>query len=759
MPCVYPGTVVCPQHDPCTDKDCPGHENFVQSFCVEEFAFDDDAIWMNMPKYLSFINTTRLSLEPRTPDSGAMSTPLTDSPELPETRPSPPWHIHNDFDLVTKMSATGPATTSTGAPFYYPSDVGALPSLMEPAPTSLLDTPLSPPPWLCNKRKNAMVFTASTASSLTDSCLNSPYDAAGYMYHPASIYGSRHPPPGLDVGMSTRDDREIDFLLQWFSEGPGCWMDLFDLSTYFASHVPVQARESPLLRYAAAACAAKSLARVQDCKLVTGGSATLQVWMQQHPDASTSDWKHKAAVYYDTAISLLLHALQMVVGSSADGPDCELWQPDLVCDEPASKRRRASHNTSLVPRTDELLTASAIICVYESLDTSVQDWSKHLAGARSLLANPQQHVMPCQGPTPPSSVPSASFSFTSKARRATFWNIARQDMLAAFIDRTNTRLDTEDLSLWREAGLGIDDQGYIMPGNTTACGFPEGHDMPIEEDLICNGLVWLMAKLVNFTAASDEVLAEAGMARTGVPQRTVLDRWFGLQKQFQIWHDGLLVTFPPSTNTPLQASGPVSTDDNASLFTEVSYSTPMYASTMQAYHMSQILLYMNKPHESTQRRSTVVARMNSYQSILATCQKHSREIVSISLTQSDTAARIHSVQPLFTAGQCLSNVQEREVVLNLLRGIQSDTGWDTNYRVCHIIEQWQEEGSKGPMSPNVPLRDLDSRANSATQQVRLLASAPAPAPVVSLSGTDACRQAYPSTASMTIKSAAVRSPA
>ncbi|KAI5360341.1 hypothetical protein J4E82_011754, partial [Alternaria postmessia] len=182
--------------------------------------------------------------------------------------------------------------------------------------------------------------------------------------------------------------------------------------------------------------------------------------------------------------------------------------------------------------------------------------------------------MPVQGPTSPSSVPSASFSFTSKARRAAFWNIARQDMLAAFIDRTSTRLDTEDLALWREAGLEIDDQGYVMTGNTTACGLSKGNDRTMGEDLICSALVWLMAKLVNFMAGSDEVLAEAGMSWAGVPQRALLDHWFSLQRQLQVWYDNLPVTFEPFARAPSQAPGPISANDNASMFTEVLYSMP-----------------------------------------------------------------------------------------------------------------------------------------------------------------------------------------
>ena len=211
-------------------------------------------------------------------------------------------------------------------------------------------------------------------------------------------------------------------------------MDLFDLGTYFASYVPVKARENPLLKYAAVACAAKALARVQGRKPVMGGSATRQARMELYPDAPSVDWKHKAAVYYDNAVSLLLHALKTDTAILPDDSDSGLRQRNGSLpngfDGPAHKKHRVPSNASFVSSTDELLAASAILCVYEFLDSSVSEWAKHLNGAKSLLVLAQDRMMPLQMPTPGSTM-SASSSFISKARRATFWNIARQDMLAA----------------------------------------------------------------------------------------------------------------------------------------------------------------------------------------------------------------------------------------------------------------------------------------------------------------------------------------
>lgn len=221
----------------------------------------------------------------------------------------------------------------------------------------------------------------------------------------------------------------------------------------------------------------------------------------------------------------------------------------------------------------------------------------------------------------------------------------------------------------------------------------------MREDLTCNALVWLMAKLVNFMAAGDSFTFDATSTWAGVPQHTLLDYWNSLKKQLQVWHDGLPVTFRPSARvSPAYTPTRLLEGEHASAFTEVWYSIPMCASTMQTYHMSQILLFMNKPHESTQGRSTVCARLNSYQSVLAACQRHSREIVGISLARSDEAVRIHSVQPLFTAGQCLSDARERQIVLHLLRDVETDIGWATDYRVRQLVEQWNWEEQESMVS-------------------------------------------------------------
>lgn len=218
---------------------------------------------------------------------------------------------------------------------------------------------------------------------------------------------------------------------------------------------------------------------------------------------------------------------------------------------------------------------------------------------------------------------------------------------------------------------------------------PNNEDTAI--DTSCNALVWLMSKLVNFMASGDGP-SQTSSPWINAPNKTPLDYWYSLQHQFQIWYDALPTAFQPSARVSSpEHPGQFMKPDTDTVFSEVWYSIPMCAATMQTYHMSQILLFMNKPHETTQGRNTVCAQLNSYQSVLAICQKHSREIVGISLARPDESVRVHSVHPLFTAGQCLRDAHERQAVLNILRNLEADIGWSTNNRVQQLVQQWHWE--------------------------------------------------------------------
>ena len=254
------------------------------------------------------------------------------------------------------------------------------------------------------------------------------------------------------------------------------------------------------------------------------------------------------------------------------------------------------------------------------------------------------------------------------------------------------------------------------------------------DDMISNALVWLSCKLCNFIAEGEALnpipvgdRSETSHQRQrpgeyGKSQSALLEKWNSLRQQFQIWFNGLPDTFEPTSRYKprgeifneheqfMERRGGTSREFKASWF-----ASSMCASTMQHYHMAQILLLLNKPQETTAGRSTIRRRFQSiinigeeavyhcYQIVyvsnsLSLLDRKSRKtrltnfnawISNVSLSKPDDAARVHSVQPLFVAGMCFSASTEQRIVLQLLEAIESDLGWATQYRVQDLREEWK----------------------------------------------------------------------
>ena len=219
-------------------------------------------------------------------------------------------------------------------------------------------------------------------------------------------------------------------------------MDLFDLGCYFAHYVPVQALTNPLLKFSACAYAAKQLGRVRGRKAVIGGTVSKQADMELYPQPENVDWTYIGAKYYDRAISLLMEELSNSGGQEVPTTPmtpttpAETFSPlgsgqssHSISSAQANKRRRISRTAS-ANGTDETLAAAAILCVYEFLDNANSAWARHLSGTKSLFDLAEyEGMMPVQTPTSPGAL-SVRIQ-PSRARKATFWNFARQDFLAA----------------------------------------------------------------------------------------------------------------------------------------------------------------------------------------------------------------------------------------------------------------------------------------------------------------------------------------
>lgn len=726
----------------------------LKSFYGYKETFRKETTWVSIPKDLTFVHTSNPYEDEDGEDFG-------DTSLLSQ---------HSDFDLgrrdtdFTVSQASYPAYATHGLEAlsavasqdqYSYAPVPPTMTPQDPTPTSLAQATLSASPQSAaqNNGNQNLDFILNPSSHLSPAESNidprlhiqspttatagpspaSPLHVRTQSFASSANNGRSRSAKGSSAPHSRRRqqqqwpairDPELAFLLRDFSERPGLWMDIFDLNLFFAATVPALAVRCPLLLYSCAALSSKSLARVEGRKPIMGGQisptrqSTIEVW--PGPPLDAEGWMRRGREYYDLAVSLLRQTL-----AGASRPLTSSLPEDST-PETISLAQGAPLPSM---DSDELLAATAILCVYEFLDGSGSEWSQHLDGAKTLFDIAKDRIGPLSQPPSPVSLaqrvtdhlaaqldpgPLPLPRGPSQGRRAVFWNFARQDMLAAFISNGSTRLDTNDLAMWRNAGLNLTHDGLICPSNPEHLDYVPENAMA--DDMISNALVWLIMKLVNFISAGDDYADPLTPLGLGVRQRSLLDYWETLDSELRIWYDGL----PNGFHATAALDG---VRDSEIGIEEKWFPRPMCASTMQSYHFARIQLLYNKPHLSTATPvlgpaapgTSLANRQASYATIIQQTRVHAKEIVAISLGRSDEGARIHAVQPLWTAGQVLGqetnpDLEEgavsletetwRRSIVELLRGISRDMGWETSYRIQSLLELWEL-----PLSWPEPVRD------------------------------------------------------
>ena len=282
----------------------------------------------------------------------------------------------------------------------------------------------------------------------------------------------------------------------------------------------------------------------------------------------------------------------------------------------------------------------------------------HLAGLKTLLnavSPDQQSQMQL--------VPSITVG-----RRASFWNFARADYQAAYINHQRTFLSTEDLDMWRTCGLQIQDD-YTLYHNASEIRNDPLHCRQIAET-VSHTLLWLVLRVMNYLASEAD---ETPTLRQPM--------WLQLTRQLDEWHANLPQTFQPCAQ--IKYPLPRRSDSTSSNYlTEVFFSMNVCAAALQLYHFARILLLLNKPLQS-QDGYIGVSR-----STAAEAMKHAHQIVGIALGRPHPAVRVEMLLPLYIAGRCLEADEERRVLLELLRAIEQDTGCSTDGRCVQLMEEW-----------------------------------------------------------------------
>ncbi|KAA8649610.1 hypothetical protein EYZ11_004325 [Aspergillus tanneri] len=493
-------------------------------------------------------------------------------------------------------------------------------------------------------------------------------------------------------------EHEIAFLIRYFSETLSTWLDLSDSRKFFGAYVPVRSINESFLKFSIAALSAKHLGRMKGATVhVTSGMFTSPATMETYPNAAQVDWFLKAANYYFLAVSRMNSSISDTYTSASSSAILESpieivrkWL-NLHVQQPTSQTLAEEATASTFWRkTENLLAASAILTMYKLLDEKGENWQSQLRGIRPLFETLLElHTSKSDRPE------------FSQGATAAFWNFARQDYLASYYTRCPPHFDHQNLPLWRAVGLPIDQQGNILSFESRS---PNIATPRSPEDFAATSLIWLLNKVINFLAESKKSQLEQWTGQTpNVPSSTLTitpttttpprsypttSAWLKLSFEFQSWLERIPETFRPCIRLEHPKDVSKLPEIHHMPFPEIFYGLTSCAAAMQQYHFGRLALSLNRPSDEVTGPSTAFDRLQGYRDLMKETDYRCKEICGIALSRPKSAARFYMVPLLYAVGQCFENPEERQIVTDLLRGIEADLGLATAEQLQKLQSAW-----------------------------------------------------------------------
>jgi hypothetical protein len=279
---------------------------------------------------------------------------------------------------------------------------------------------------------------------------------------------------------------------------------------------------------------------------------------------------------------------------------------------------------------------------------------------------------------------------------ACFFDFARFDYLGAYFNRSLTHFDPDSLTLWRAAGIPIDEQGNLRLETVLT----RNPMMLQREDLAANSLIWLLNKVLNFLAASKRSQVEqwVGQPPTNSPSPTgtsprsqpTTSAWLKLCFEFQTWVEKIPETFRPCLRLARPKDLSKLPEIAEMPFPEIFYGMTSCAAAMQQYQFGRLALLLNRPPDVISAPSTAFDRLQGYRELTKEVDYRCKEICGIALGRPQGGVRIYMIPLLFAVGQCLERPEERQIIGDLLRGVEADLGWATGSQLQKLQNLWDQ---------------------------------------------------------------------
>lgn len=287
----------------------------------------------------------------------------------------------------------------------------------------------------------------------------------------------------------------------------------------------------------------------------------------------------------------------------------------------------------LYMRDIAVIASCVLLCVLEMFSCSPKAWRRHLDGCASLMQS-----LDIRGDA-------------GGAEEAVFWCFARMDLCGGLISLERTLIPVDK---WTTDAI----------SEIKVSTYPRSGEFQDYAKMASNIIARAMDLFASYHAA------EGAFGFSGAdPLRSEAygKRWRSLFDDIQEWF-----ATRPTEMLPIMA---MSAKECSSPFPTVLYSNAAAISGNQFAHTAAILMLQRKP------RDMALGRVRS---ILW----HARQICGIALSNDHHGAWTNTVQPIWIAGRLMSHPQEHDAIVCLLKRIERETGWATQWRIDDLMEHW-----------------------------------------------------------------------
>ncbi|RAH63511.1 hypothetical protein BO85DRAFT_360787 [Aspergillus piperis CBS 112811] len=231
------------------------------------------------------------------------------------------------------------------------------------------------------------------------------------------------------------------------------------------------------------------------------------------------------------------------------------------------------------------------------------------------------------------------------------------------VSRRRTRLDSKNLSLWRDlGGLPLNGQGDLLLDHISE------HE---KAALLFKSLIRLLCQLLNSNLSD---------AAQWVCIKSEFDRWYCIVPG---WFSSPLVWACAPHECP---------DDDVRRPAALSatwFSSDTCALAMAFYYMGRMLLLINQPTELfLEQYGDQPDVLVTYKRLWKDLHQHAIQTLSIARGIPTDTVRKYLLQPLYLAGRCLLDTRDRLELLGIFKQIGNDLGVATEYRQRDLCEEW-----------------------------------------------------------------------